>query len=126
MLALLPWLAGKFGGAFGAARLDADSGFMAGAGEWWDPCDRERWAHSKRMLRAPHPEEGEQPDADQGNFAVLCTNACRPAMLASMQSTAVPGHVHAHISLPHIPQLLTYTVGSHGHLCNWCFCHVLS
>lgn len=36
------------------------------AGEWWDPCDRDRWATSKRMLRAPHPEEGEQPDADQG------------------------------------------------------------
>ena len=35
-------------------------------GEWWDPCDRERWATSKRMLRAPHPEEGEQPDAEQG------------------------------------------------------------
>ncbi len=54
-------------------------------GEWWDPCDRDRWATSKRMLRAPHPEEGEQPDADQGKttfsttwtlIALLCKACC--------------------------------------------------
>lgn len=37
-------------------------------GEWWDPCDRQAWASSKRMLRAPHPEEGEQADPDQGSL----------------------------------------------------------
>lgn len=37
-----------------------------GAGEWWDPTDRQRWATQRRMVRAPHPEEGEQPDAEQG------------------------------------------------------------
>lgn len=34
-------------------------------GEWWDPSDRQRWATQRRMVRAPHPEEGEQPDAEQ-------------------------------------------------------------
>lgn len=39
-------------------------------GEWWDPSDRQRWATQRRMVRAPHPEEGEQPDAEQGTFFV--------------------------------------------------------
>lgn len=38
------------------------------AGEWWDPTDRQRWATQRRMVRAPHPEEGEQPDAEQGTL----------------------------------------------------------
>ncbi|DBB12129.1 TPA: hypothetical protein ACH3X3_006240 [Trebouxia sp. C0006] len=43
-------------------------------GEWWDPCDSDRWATSKRMLRAPHPEEGEQPDADQEKMDIAQVN----------------------------------------------------
>ena len=60
------------------------------AGEWWDPCDRERWVTSKRMLRAPHPEEGEQPDADQGwllsNDVVNKMSPCCSDCLCSQQT----------------------------------------
>ena len=69
--------------------------FAVGVGEWWDPCDRQAWASSKRMLRAPHPEEGEQADPDQGTLThyqsrpkftqhVAGSNSLTSAIIATM------------------------------------------
>lgn len=75
-------------------RVCIDSFSLWHTGEWWDPSDRQRWATQRRMVRAPHPEEGEQPDAEQGTLFVVR----HPAVEQPGGSWCAHHHHHWHVS----------------------------